>query len=309
MIARYQKIVLLFVLIYAAACMAWWGPQRPWLALWWALLPLWMLCAVLAVEFAAMQRLNRSDGVPLATGRQLLRAWWCEVGAALRVFCWRQPLWSSKQPDWLPEQPNGRRGVVLVHGLMCNRGLWLPWLARLRAADHAHVAVNLEPVAASIDTYVDAIEDAVQRVTSATGLPPVLICHSMGGLAARAWLRAGNADERVHRVFTLGTPHCGTWLARFSQLENGRQMRMHSLWLKSLVAQEPRARARMFVSWYSNCDNIVFPASVAALPGAQHRFVSGVAHLHLALSEQVMQSCLDELAGPATVQAQPALKR
>ena len=42
---------------------------------------------------------------------------------------------------------------MLVHGLMCNRGVWLHWLGHLRAAGHAHVAVNLEPVLGSIDGY------------------------------------------------------------------------------------------------------------------------------------------------------------
>lgn len=182
------------------------------------------------------------------------------------------------------------QGVVLVHGLMCNRGVWLHWLGHLRAAGHAHVAVNLEPVLGSIDGYAKAIDDAVRRVTEATGLPPVLVCHSMGGLAARAWLRAYAADARVHRVLTLGTPHAGTWLARFSHTENGRQMRMNSAWLQALKAQEPPSRAKLFVCWYSNCDNIVFPATVAALPGAQHRLVTGVAHVQMVLDPQVVQA-------------------
>eukprot|EP01035_Chromulina_nebulosa_P009829 gene9830-13259_t len=57
-------------------------------------------------------------------------------------------------------------------------------------------------------------------------LAPVLLCHSMGGLAVRAWLRAHQADGRVHRVLTLGTPHGGTWLGRFSHAPPWRQMRM-----------------------------------------------------------------------------------
>jgi pimeloyl-ACP methyl ester carboxylesterase len=229
------------------------------------------------------------------------------MGAALLIFGWRQPLWWRSPPDWLPAQPTGRRGVVLVHGLMCNRGVWLHWLGHLRAAGHAHVAVNLEPVLGSIDGYAKAIDEAVRRVTEATGLPPVLVCHSMGGLAARAWLRAYAADARVHRVLTLGTPHAGTWLARFSHTENGRQMRMNSAWLQALKAQEPPSRAKLFVCWYSNCDNIVFPATVAALPGAQHRLVTGVAHVQMVLDPQVVQACLRELEAP--VPELPALTR
>jgi triacylglycerol esterase/lipase EstA (alpha/beta hydrolase family) len=61
----------------------------------------------------------------------------------------------------------------------------------------------------------------VRRVTQATGLPPVIVAHSMGGLATRAWLRAFSADARVHRVITLGTPHGGTWLGAGARLPTG----------------------------------------------------------------------------------------
>ena len=298
MLARSQKVFLFSLLLYAVGCLVWLGPRWPWLACMAALLPLLVFVAVMGLEFMAMQSLNRRDAVPAVSVPQLLRAWWRELGAALLVFCWRQPFLAHTEPDWLPAQPNGVRGVVLVHGFMCNRGVWLHWLPRLRAAGHAHVAVNLEPVIGSIDTYVDAIEQAVQRVTAATGQPPALLCHSMGGLAARAWLRARDGDARVHRVLTLGSPHAGTWLGRFSHVENGRQMRLNSPWLQALADQESPTRRSLFVCWYSPCDNIVFPASTAALPGAQHRLISDVAHLQMALHPSVVQACLDEIARP-----------
>jgi hypothetical protein len=100
----------------------------------------------------------------------------------------------------------------------------------------------------------------------------------------------------VHRILTLGSPHAGTWLGRFSHAENGRQMRLGSPWLQALGAQETPALRRLFVCWYSHCDNIVFPASTAALPGAQHRFVPGVAHLQMALHPLVMHECMQEIA-------------
>ena len=64
------------------------------------------------------------------------------------LFGWRQPFRHAACPDWLPAPPAGGapgRGVVLVHGFMCNRGIWNPWMRRLRARGHAHVAVTLEP--------------------------------------------------------------------------------------------------------------------------------------------------------------------
>jgi pimeloyl-ACP methyl ester carboxylesterase len=186
--------------------------------------------------------------------------------------------------------------VVLVHGFLCNRGLWLSWMPLLRSRGHAYVAVNLEPVFGSIDAYAATVDEAVRRVTQATGLPPVILAHSMGGLATRAWLRAFSADARVHRVITLGTPHGGTWLGRWSQATNGRQMQLASPWLQQLQLDEPLTRARLFTCWYSNCDNIVFPARTAALPGARQRFVAGLAHVEMACDQQVMAECLEELA-------------
>ncbi|MFY3384965.1 esterase/lipase family protein [Paracidovorax sp. MALMAid1276] len=295
MIARWQKAILIFVLLAMAAWLAWQWPQSPVAAVLGALVPLCVFWCVMAVEFGLMHAANRKDPAPRARWGQVVAAWWAEVWVALAVFCWRQPFRHQAVPDWLPPEPTGERGVVLVHGFMCNRGLWLPWHAPLRAAGHAHVAVNLEPVMGSIDTYADIIEKAVQQVTAATGQPPVLVCHSMGGLAARAWLRAHQADARVHRILTLGTPHGGTWLGRFSRAVNGRQMSLAGDWVVALQRAEPAGRAALFTCWYSNCDNIVFPASTAALPGADNRFVDGVAHVEMAFDPQVMRACLAEI--------------
>jgi triacylglycerol lipase len=106
----------------------------------------------------------------------------------------------------------------------------------LRRQGTPFVAVNLEPVFGSIDDYVPVIEAAVARLEQATGLPPVAVAHSMGGLALRAWwAQPGNA-ARVHHAITLGTPHHGTWLARWALTRNARQMRQLSGWLQRLEA-------------------------------------------------------------------------
>lgn len=251
---------------------------------------------VMAVQFTLMQRVNQADPAPRARWSQVLRAWWAEVGVALRVFCWDQPFRSRAEPDWLPTAPTGQRGVVLVHGFLCNRGLWRLWFAPLRARGHAFVAVNLEPAFGSIDDYAPTIEAAVQRVHAATGMEPILICHSMGGLAARAWLRACAGDGRIQHVITLGTPHRGTWAGRFSRAVNGQQMALDGDWVGKLGGAEPAGRAALFTCWYSNCDNIVFPTSTATLPAADNRLIPGVAHVEMARRPELRAQCLALLA-------------
>jgi triacylglycerol esterase/lipase EstA (alpha/beta hydrolase family) len=213
------------------------------------------------------------------------------------VFAWRQPFRWREVPDHLaaPGEPS-RRGVVFIHGFVCNRGFWTPWMKELRARGHSFVAVNLEPVFGSIDDYVPIVEQAVEAVARASGMPPVLVCHSMGGLAARAWLCAERGESRVDHVITIGSPHQGTWLAQFSHLRNGRQMKRQGEWLRCLVQQETAGVTAKFTCWYTNCDNIVFPASTATLPGADNRLVRGVAHVELAFHPEVLRDSLDLIA-------------
>jgi pimeloyl-ACP methyl ester carboxylesterase len=252
---------------------------------------------VLGIEFVAVARVNRSDPAPRAGMSALLRAWWAEVCTAPQVFSWRQPFRWRRFPDATVVAAPGRAAVVLVHGFVCNRGFWLPWMQRLRARGLPYTSVNLEPVFGSIDDYVPLIDDAVRRATALTGRPPVLVCHSMGGLAARAWRAAtADADQRVRHIVTIGSPHHGTWLGQFSHVPNGRQMRQNDPWLRALQQREqqrwPQAPYARFTCWYSNADNIVFPTSTAALPGADNRFIRGQPHVAMAFVDEVLEGTL-----------------
>ncbi|MEO6663229.1 MAG: alpha/beta hydrolase, partial [Rubrivivax sp.] len=236
---------------------------------------------ILALEFFLLWRVHGDDPTPRATPRQLLRAWWGEVRATPLVFCWRQPFRSQRWPDHLPTAAQGRRGVLLVHGYVCNRGIWNRWLQRLTEMDVPVVAVNLEPVFGPIDDMVPGIEAAVRRLQAHTGVPPLVVAHSMGGLVLRHWWTAQVGDARVQHAITIGTPHRGTWLARLGRSAGARQMRQQSAWLDAMVKVELPLRASRFTCFYSHCDNIVFPAVAATLAGADNRHLDGVAHVHM----------------------------
>jgi len=285
-LARLQQALVLGLLALALAWAAWWS-SRPAVAVLGAICILLVHAPVLALELLLLRPASRHDPAPKASGGELARAWWREVVEDIRVFGWRQPFAWRRWPDRLQGVP-GASGFVFIHGFVCNRGFWAPWLEQATARGDAFAAVNLEPVFGGIDSYAASIEVAVQRVTAATGAPPVLVCHSMGGLAARAWLRSHRAHERVAHVITIGSPHQGTWLARFGRAASGRQMRMDGSWLRELAHGEPPAQGR-FTCWYSNADNVVFPPSTATLPGADNRLLCGAAHVDLAFRPEIME--------------------
>jgi triacylglycerol esterase/lipase EstA (alpha/beta hydrolase family) len=215
------------------------------------------------------------------------------------VFCWRQPFRAGAEPDLLTDAA-GRRGIVFVHGFFCNRAFWNPWMSRLRAEGVPFVAVNLEPVFSSISGYVPAIDAAVARLEAATGRAPLIVAHSMGGLAVREWMhKVERGYLRVHHVVTIGTPHHGTWIARWGRTVNGTEMRLKSPLVVRLAEAGTAKRHALFTCFYGNCDNIVFPASTGTLAGADNRHLPGIAHVHMAFHATVFGEVWRLLKGPA----------
>lgn len=302
-LARLQQALAVGSVLFALAWLLLWWPHSKLVAVLGALLSLGSYALVLGLEAVAAALLNRADDAPQLGWGGVAGAWWQEVRVAPRVFAWHQPFRWATLPDDADPTDGRVPAVVFVHGFVCNRGIWLPWMHRLRREGVPYVSVNLEPVFGDINAYLPLMSDAVHRAHALTGLPPVLVCHSMGGLVARAW-RAAEPTTPVHKVITIGSPHRGTWLGRFSRVANGRQMRQDGEWLVALHRREaeiaPQNAYADFVCWYSNGDNIVFPASTATLPGADNRHLPGVAHVALAFHPRVMDESLSIVLSAAS---------
>ncbi|WP_036165774.1 triacylglycerol lipase [Massilia sp. 9096] len=189
--------------------------------------------------------------------------------------------------------------VLLLHGYGANSGYWAHLTPLLDAARTSHATVDLEPVAAGIDDYAPLVERHVQALCAATGASRVaIVAHSMGGLVARAWLRAYGraAIARVARVVTLGTPHHGTAMARFGLGLNAAQMRPGGEWLRALAAGEDAATRALIISIYSHHDNIVAPQTSSMLPGARNVELGGVGHVALGRDPRVLAAIMRELS-------------
>ncbi len=193
--------------------------------------------------------------------------------------------------------------VLLIHGYGCNSGYWHPMSNALLQANITHHAVNLEPVIGGIDEYVPLIHRAVEKLCKETGRDRiVIVAHSMGGLATRAYLR-DHGSRRVAKIITLGTPHHGTALAHFGVGLNTHQMRwtaseqegLSSNWLRKLAASEDPSVYRLFVSIYSHQDNIISPQNSSHLAGAKNTEFHGVGHVALAFDPLIQAQVIREI--------------
>jgi triacylglycerol lipase len=306
MIARITRILLLTQAIFAVAicvlAIKLWSVANPFIA---ALLG---LIAVLAFRLAITInnfylawrfRSPVPDGFNL-NGRQTVRLILQEFQATMWTSSWGMPFQSfdkhvASRPKGLP--------VLLVHGYGCNSGYWRSMSKVLAKAGITHYAINLEPVFASIDDYASVVHKAVEALRAETGTEKVVIvAHSMGGLAARAYVR-DHSIAHVAKIITLGTPHRGTALAHHAVGINTEQMRwspegehgVSSEWLQQLQEQEDEATRAPFVSIYSHHDNIISPQTSSHLSGAKNIELHGIGHVALALDPKVQAIVIDEI--------------
>lgn len=190
--------------------------------------------------------------------------------------------------------------VLLIHGYGANSGFWRYISNLLQKQKIGHMAIDLEPVLGGIDDYATLINSAINTLCENTSQTQVIIlAHSMGGLAARAYARK-YGTEKIARLITMGTPHHGSTLASAAMGLNAIQMRwtdhkQATTWLSTLGdAESIPSRAKM-VSIYSRHDNIVSPQHSAYLPHARNIELELVGHVALAFAKKSVRIAMQEI--------------
>ena len=260
--------------------------------------------ALVAINFITSR--IAGDRVPVAFQLSLwqaIKTYDAEVDASIRGF-WIATPFLLHRPAASPMQtaaPNLHRhvrplAILFVHGYFCNRAIWLSFMRAAAARGYLCEALTLPqpfgPIESNASIVDTAIDELLARATreKAGADRVVIVAHSMGGLVVRAALRSIDAT-RVAHVITLGTPHHGTFTARYWNIPSVVQMRLDSPWLKALDAEEmqqgnglPRSA---YTTLFSHHDNLVFPQETARLEGAHEIAIGGVGHVALVYDERV----------------------
>ena len=176
-----------------------------------------------------------------------------------------------------PSPPPAATPVLLLHGVLCNAGVWLRMSRVLAAARIAPVyTMSYGPPLASIELFADQLAAKIDAILAATGARSVVVvAHSMGGLVALAYFRRFGA-AKVRRLISLGSPYHGSVHARFCPGVCLAEIRPGSRWLDLLHAT-PFALPLVFSIW-SWHDSMVAPQTSAMLAGAENIALTGVGH-------------------------------
>ena len=188
---------------------------------------------------------------------------------------------------WLvpaPAPAPAKMPIILLHGVGCNAGVWRGFRRQLDARGVRPVyALSYGPPLNSIEFFADQLAALVTTVLADTGARQViLVCHSMGGLVARAYLRRYGATK-VRRLVTIGTPHYGSMHAWLMFGQALAQLRPGNPWLAQLnddtatnhAAGHSAPPTASIWSWH---DSMVSPQASSHIDWGDNIELSGIAH-------------------------------
>ena len=99
--------------------------------------------------------------------------------------------------------------VVILHGLYMSGFVMLPLSKRITKLGFDTLNLSYQSLSPNTATIFQQIDSFIDGENTA------FVCHSMGGLIARAYLEANSQHAAsVKKVITLGTPHKGATLAK-----------------------------------------------------------------------------------------------
>jgi triacylglycerol esterase/lipase EstA (alpha/beta hydrolase family) len=185
--------------------------------------------------------------------------------------------------------------VLLVHGVLCNAGIWARFARFLsRHGIDGVYSLSYGPPLASIESFAAQLAAKLDEIIAATNARSVaIVAHSMGGLVVRAYLRR-HGHARIARVLTIGSPHHGSMFAWFVPGVSLAQMRPGNDWLADLNRRRLDPALR-FVSLWSWHDSMVAPQTSSELPGAVDVVLRGVGHNALLGDASVFAFALGEI--------------
>lgn len=305
MLARALRIQLAAELILYGVLASWLARARDWHWIWVVALVAAAFLLVRAAAISLTFGYAWTYRTPRETAQRIgppaaLRLWFSELRAFVVLFALVQPferLFAFPNPRQPP--PPGEIPVLLVHGYQCNRAVWRRLQRRLARAGFPAFSTDLGPPLASIDAHAECLRRRVHEVLEASGAQRlILVAHSMGGLAARAYLAAHGA-RCVARLVTLGTPHAGSQIARIGPGRCAREMIPGSAWLRELAAREEGAPCAT-TSIYSCHDNFVMPQANQRLPWAENIALPGLGHLSMLDDPGLLERLVEILRRSAT---------
>jgi triacylglycerol lipase len=177
------------------------------------------------------------------------------------------------------------RTVVLVHGYTANKSNLFPLAAYLRFKGHKVLFYDYR-THEGVERSAINLKNFLKKHVKGGRID--LVCHSMGGVVARAYLQLLGGTRRVDRCITLGSPHKGTYNAYWIPTKVGNELRPDSTLIKKLHQTQEKCFPVKMTSIIAGSDNIIIPRFHSAHEESIH--IPDIGHNGLLFSINVMKT-------------------
>lgn len=201
--------------------------------------------------------------------------------------------------------PKGK--VVLVHGIFDTRLSMRPLRRAIVAGGYECLVPSLKPVDGrkGLEPMARQLRDIIAAEWNQDAEFSI-VAFSMGGLISRYYLQELEGAKRCNGLYTIATPHNGTYLAYLYPGRGARQMRPDSEFLMSLQKNEDEVFKELpATSYRSPLDVVMMPIKSPKWPKAKNvRFWSAI-HPSLMWEKELHADLLQRLDGQEQQKALP----
>ena len=187
--------------------------------------------------------------------------------------------------------------IVLVHGFISTGKIFFYIKKKLEAEGHKCFAPTLKPIDAKYGIEDLAIKlNAYIENNSELDSKFALVGFSMGGIICRYYLQELNGIKRVDKLFTISSPHYGSYMSYLYPGKGIKQLRPKSRFISELEEKEYLLKGLKIYSYRTPLDLMIIPnrSSVCNI-AANKRFFS-IMHSSMLINSKLAREIIKELS-------------
>ena len=194
---------------------------------------------------------------------------------------------------WNPISGRGKRPILLVHGYLHSRFIWLYLGRELQKKGFGPIfTINLGYPFHSIEVFAQKMKEKVKEIENKTKRKDlILIGHSMGGLVSAYFALHVAKKNTVTDVISMATPFHGTKATPFGIGHCVKEMERHSSFVEHLSQNILKEKKIHFYYIAAKRDHIVIPYFSALIGKDKEKqcVLQDVGHSSLLFSKKVSE--------------------
>ncbi len=186
--------------------------------------------------------------------------------------------------------------IVLVHGFIGIGKIFFYIKKKLEAQGHKCFAPTLKPIDAKYgieDLAIKLKAEIEQNLEPDTKF--VLVGFSMGGIICRYYLQELGGVDRVNKLFTISSPHNGSYMSYLYPGKGMKELRPNSPFLKNLGENENLLNGINIYSYRTPFDLMIIPNNSSIWDIAVNKKFNSIMHSSMLINSKLVREIINQL--------------